>query len=124
MLDGVKVEAKTPEGTRIATPNQAANAGPGPSASGSATPRTASYAGAVKTEPKDWHLEFSLKDVKLDMNETLYGVVHKHQDLLSDQANTYGSVFNAPLIIKFKKVEGPPPSSGSKHSILISRRPI
>ncbi|KAK6908083.1 hypothetical protein I203_102084 [Kwoniella mangroviensis CBS 8507] len=111
--DGSRVEAKTPEGTRIATPQQnpqaaTATSGPGPSASGAATPRGSSYAGAVKTAPTDWHLEFNINGNKLSLNDTLYGAVHRNQDSISGGGSAgYGGIYNMPVTIKFKKVEGP-----------------
>ena len=109
-LDGSRVEAQTPQGTRIATPSQGGHPMAGPAASGSATPTSPSYAGALKTNPSDWHLEFYLQDVKLDMSETLYGVVHRNKDkLLENNPSAYmGSVFSGPLTLKFRKIDGPP----------------
>ncbi|CAH7668820.1 hypothetical protein PPACK8108_LOCUS3377 [Phakopsora pachyrhizi] len=51
--DGSKMEAHTPHGTRISTPLNSR------STSCSSRPL---YAAAVKSEPKDWHLAFSLVD--------------------------------------------------------------
>nr|XP_019045516.1 E3 ubiquitin-protein ligase TRIP12 [Kwoniella bestiolae CBS 10118]OCF24446.1 E3 ubiquitin-protein ligase TRIP12 [Kwoniella bestiolae CBS 10118] len=110
-IDGSRVEAKTPEGTRIATPQQnppAATATAGPSGSGAATPRGSSYAGAVKTAPTDWHLEFNINGNKLSLNDTLYGAVHRNQEAISGgNPAGYGGIYSMPVTIKFRKVEGP-----------------
>lgn len=113
--DGSRVEAKTPEGTHIATPSQAAASGsqPMPTTSGAGTPRTASYAGAVKTAPVDWHLQFSLNGKAVSLEDTIYGAVHKSAAASSgaNVPNTVGGVYGAPVILKFKKVDGPAPTS-------------
>ena len=48
---GSEVDELTSRVTVRVTPNQAAGNIPGPSGSGTVTPRTGSYAGAVKTAP-------------------------------------------------------------------------
>ncbi|KAK8858675.1 hypothetical protein IAR55_002904 [Kwoniella newhampshirensis] len=106
--DGSRLEAKTPEGTRVATPQQnpLSSAAAGISGGGLTTPRTASYAGAVKTAPVDWHLEFFINGNAVSLEDTIYGAVHKNQDTIHS-GNSYGGVFNLPVTIKFKKVDGP-----------------
>ncbi|ORY25651.1 hypothetical protein BCR39DRAFT_543634 [Naematelia encephala] len=108
--DGSRVEAKTPEGTRIATPSQAGVAAnqAGPSGSGTTTPRTASYAGAVKAAPVDWHLEFSFNGNSVSLDDTIYGAVHKHQQ--AGGPSSFGGVYGTPVVIKFSKVDGPAPT--------------
>ena len=106
MLDGSRVEAKTPDGTRIATPSQAAaQSAPGPSGSG--TPRTGSYAGAVKATPNDFHLVFTHNGQPVSLDNTIYGAIHKYGDNSSGTNNTlaYGNL----AVFKFRKVDGPPP---------------
>lgn len=106
LADGTRVEAKTPEGTRIGTPNQSATAGAaGPS--GGVTPRTASYAGAVKTTPSDWHLEFTLNGKEVSLGDTIYGAVHKCQDGTAASGSNMGGVHGMPVLFKFKRVDGP-----------------
>ena len=109
--DGSRVEAKTPEGTRIATPNQAtgSSAPPpaaGPSGSGTGTPRTASYAGAVKAAPTDFHLEFTLDGNKLALDDTIYGAVHKYH-----KAPPGMNMHTGAVTVKFSKVDGPRPAT-------------
>lgn len=99
--DGSRVEAQTPDGTRIATPNQAASSNA--NAGSSSTPSRSSYAGAVKTAPADWHLEFSINDQVLSLEDTVYGAVHKYAKASPSPLNA----FNVPIIFKFRKVEGP-----------------
>lgn len=99
--DGSRVEAQTPDGTRIATPNQAASSSANPGSS--STPSRSSYAGAVKTAPVDWHLEFSINGQVLSLEDTVYGAVHKYAKSSSSPL----SAFNVPVTFKFRKVEGP-----------------
>ncbi|OCF37256.1 E3 ubiquitin-protein ligase TRIP12 [Kwoniella heveanensis BCC8398] len=108
--DGSRLEAKTPEGTRIATPQQnlPGQAAAGPSAAAGGAPGS-SYAGAVKTAPSDWHLEFFIGGSKISLDDTIYGAVHKNQESIPDGG--YGGVYNSPVTIKFKKVEGPAQTS-------------
>ncbi|KAI0055420.1 hypothetical protein BV25DRAFT_1921851 [Artomyces pyxidatus] len=73
--DGSKVEAQTPDGTRVGTF--------GIATSRMATPCDASgknsYAAALKTKPSDWHLEFSMDDHPLPLDLTIYGAIHQHE---------------------------------------------
>jgi E3 ubiquitin-protein ligase TRIP12 len=119
IVDGSKVEVKTPDGTRVATPSQnpaasaaLSSAGPSsaPAGSGAATPRTASYAGAVKTAPSDWHLEFSLNGKPLSLNDTIYGAVHRSQSTQSGASSGGAGVFGGSVVFKFKRVDGPAPT--------------
>ncbi|TXT15889.1 hypothetical protein VHUM_00392 [Vanrija humicola] len=106
--DGSRVEAKTPDGTRIATPNQAAAASSASAAGAASTgtpTRTGSYAGAVKTAP-DWHLEFSINGKPLSLEDTIYGAVHKMAKSSASPVN----IFNLPVTFKFRKVEGATPA--------------
>jgi len=78
-------------------------------ASGSDTPRTSSYAGAVKTAPTDFHLEFTYNGKIISLEDTIYGAVHKNQPVGSTGAiGSYGSA----VVFKFRKVDGPAPSLG------------
>ena len=109
------MEAKTPEGTRVATPNRiSAVSIAGPSVS----QRTASYAGAVKSVPVDWHLEFSLDGKPVSLDETIYGAMHKHQHVAGGGSSQSG-VYGLPVTFKFKKVDGPAPTS--QCNVLTSR---
>nr|XP_018262246.1 E3 ubiquitin-protein ligase TRIP12 [Kwoniella dejecticola CBS 10117]OBR84404.1 E3 ubiquitin-protein ligase TRIP12 [Kwoniella dejecticola CBS 10117] len=115
--DGSRVEAKTPEGTRIATPQQippgTAAAGPSTGSGGASTPKGSSYAGALKTAPSDWHIEFNINGNKLSLEDTLYGAVHRNQAAISGgDAAAYGGIYNMPVTIKFRKVEGPAKHDG------------
>ncbi|WRT67885.1 uncharacterized protein IL334_004859 [Kwoniella shivajii] len=109
--DGSRVEAKTPDGTRVATPQQhlpATGAATGSSVGGSGTPRGSSYAGAVKTAPSDWHLEFNINGNKLSLDDTLYGAVHRNRGTAFNVNSVdYGGIYHMPVTIKYRKVEGP-----------------
>ena len=74
----------------------------GPSA---ATKPLASYAGALKAPPSDWHLEFSFNGTPVGLEDTIYGVVHKLQPSLP--GGQFGGTFGSPVCFKFKKVDGP-----------------
>lgn len=111
--DGSRVEAKTPDGTRINTPgNNAAvpgGAGLTPAGpSGSVTPRTASYAGALKAPATDWHLEFSLNGNKVALADTIYGLVHKNKASLP-AGIAAGGPYGTAVTLTWKKVDGPAP---------------
>ncbi|KAG8933673.1 Ubiquitin fusion degradation protein 4 [Tulasnella sp. 418] len=104
--DGQRVEAQTPDGTRVATPN------PSGSTPSTSVPR-ASYASALKAKPTDWHLQFSMDDIVLPLDMTVYGAVHQ-QHLRKGRINPGSSnLWSEVYTIKFKKVEGPAPAEGS-----------
>lgn len=110
--DGQKVEAQTPEGTRVATPS---GMPPPPSASSSSglAAAKASYASALKAKPTDWHLEFSMDDHPLPLDMTVYGAVHQHLLRKENEASPLSSLWNGQYVIKFKKVNGPVPVEGA-----------
>ncbi|KAF8074929.1 hypothetical protein FPV67DRAFT_1559549 [Lyophyllum atratum] len=113
--DGSKVEAQTPDGTRVATPNSAAKDGPSHLNPRASLSTRASYAAALKAKPTDWHLEFSMDDHILPLDLTIYGAIHQHE-----MRKKTGSAFPPSMIwqgvytIKFKKVSGPAPSADSR----------
>jgi E3 ubiquitin-protein ligase TRIP12 len=100
-----------------ATPAPAAAGTPSPS--GAVTPRTASYAGAVKTAPTDFHLAFFLDGKSVNLQDTVYGIVHKHHQTLPA-----GSPFGQSVNLTWKKVDGPAPGrfASLSHSIELTRR--
>lgn len=105
-LDGAKIEAQTPDGTRVATPN--------PTRDPAATLRTApaaktSYAAALKTKPSDWHLQFSMDDHILPLDLTIYGAIHQHEARKSGTSIPSNLIWQGVYTIKFKKVPGPAP---------------
>lgn len=107
--DGSNVEAQTPDGTRVATPNSQLKEGSSfPLRAQSA--RT-SYAAALKTKPTDWHLEFSMDDNVLPLDLTIYGAIHQHEMRKQTGALPPSLVWQGMYTIKFKKVAGPLPSS-------------
>jgi E3 ubiquitin-protein ligase TRIP12 len=70
-----------------------------------------SYAAAVQSTPQDWHIEFSVNDQPLSNETTIYRAVHFSQAPPSD--GSHRSVWNGIHTIKFKRVQGPPPSEPS-----------
>ncbi|KAI0272306.1 hypothetical protein BC834DRAFT_1030472 [Gloeopeniophorella convolvens] len=113
--DGSKVEAQTPEGTRVGTPSAA------PSGSKVSTPRgwpsnKSSYASALKAKPTDWHLEFSMDDHTLPLDLTIYGAIHQHELRKKKSGSTSTLpphlLWQGVYTIKFKKVPGPAGGSG------------
>lgn len=115
--DGTTVIAKTPDGTRVPTPAQGATPAAGATASGSTAAGTpakqGSYASAVKAPPVDWHLEFRMNDVKLSMQDTVYGVIHKHGRSPAGVDPLTFNAFSANNTITYRKVPGPMPAGMS-----------
>ncbi|KAF7308316.1 Ubiquitin-protein ligase [Mycena chlorophos] len=105
--DGSKIEAQTPDGTRVATPSikdtQASLATKG------LTTR-ASYASALKAKPTDWHLEFSMDDQPLPLDLTIYGAMHQHEMRKKTGQIPPNLIWQGVYTIKFKKVTGPLPA--------------
>lgn len=106
LLDGLKVEAQTLDGTWITTLNTSISTSSG---AVSTLPPKASYAAALQKKPTDWHLEFSMDDNILPLDMTVYGTVHQHEVRKSS-----GSIVPLNLMwqgvytVKYKKVQGPP----------------
>lgn len=104
--DGSKVEAQTPDGTRVATPAQ--REGPSSSSTGpSASSARPSYAAALKTKPTDWHLEFVMDDHVLPLDLTIYGAIHQHEMRKKTGSLPPSMLWQGIYTIKFKKVPGP-----------------
>ncbi|RMZ68839.1 ubiquitin ligase Nedd4 [Pyrenophora seminiperda CCB06] len=70
-----------------------------------------SYAAAIQSTPQDWHIEFSVNGQPLSNETTIYRAVHYNQPQPSVSAQR--SVWNGIHTIKFKRVQGPPPSEPS-----------
>ncbi|GLB41853.1 putative protein with domain Homologous to E6-AP Carboxyl Terminus with [Lyophyllum shimeji] len=113
--DGSKVEAQTPDGTRVATPNSAAKDGPSSSHPRASLSTRASYAAALKAKPTDWHLEFSMDDHILPLDLTIYGAIHQHE-MRKKTGGTFppSMIWQGVYTIKFRKVLGPAPSAESR----------
>lgn len=107
IVDGSKVEAQTPDGTRVATPSQNESASRGPLG-------RASYAAALKAKPTDWHLQFSMDDQILPLDTTIYGAIHQHELRKKTNATPSNLIWQGIYSIKFKKVPGPAPVSESE----------
>lgn len=106
LLDGSKVEAQTPDGTRITTPNTSISTSSG---AVSTSPPKASYAAALQKKPTDWHLEFSMDDNVLPLDMTVYGAVHQHEVRKSSGSIVpLNLVWQGVYTVKYKKVQGPP----------------
>jgi len=107
-VTGEKVVAKTPDGTRVATPQPAKPAEPASSSSRPSpapTPqKRASYAAALKAEPTDFHLEFSLGGHDVDLDTTVYGAVHRFesQQPAALRRQMWYNVYD----VKYRKVDG------------------
>ncbi|KAH9172968.1 hypothetical protein EDB89DRAFT_1961917 [Lactarius sanguifluus] len=76
--DGSKVEAQTPEGTRVGTPSAVPGSSKGSASRGWPSGK-GSYASALKAKQTDWHLEFSMDDHPLPLDLTIYGAIHQHE---------------------------------------------
>jgi E3 ubiquitin-protein ligase TRIP12 len=70
-----------------------------------------SYAAAVQMTPQDWHIEFSVNDQPISNETTIYRAVHFNQARPSDVSHR--TVWNAVHTIKFKRVQGPPPTEAT-----------
>jgi E3 ubiquitin-protein ligase TRIP12 len=108
--DGSKPEATTPSGTRVATPTNDTSAAESSKAA-DLPPKLGSYAAAVKAPPSDWHFQFYIGEDELSMTDTVYGALHRTQGV-SQAGKPKQSIFWQQPVIKFKKVEGPPPALG------------
>lgn len=107
--DGSRIEAQTPDGTRVATPNSAARDGQSTPTRASRSART-SYAAALKAKPTDWHLEFSMDDHILPLDLTIYGAIHQHEMRKKTGSLPPSMIWQGIYTVKFKKVSGPQPS--------------
>ena len=108
---GSKVEVQTPEGTRVATPNPTKDSPP--AASRQPLAARPSYAAALKAQPSDWHLEFSMDDQSLPLDLTIYGAIHQHEMRKKTGASPPSMIWQGVYTVKFKKVPGPTPSTDS-----------
>ncbi|EKM81670.1 hypothetical protein AGABI1DRAFT_54559 [Agaricus bisporus var. burnettii JB137-S8] len=106
--DGSKIEAQTPDGTRIATPSSSVKGGQMTPTRTSRSART-SYAAALKAKPNDWHLEFSMDDHILPLDLTVYGAIHQHEMRKKTGSLLPSMIWQGIYTIKFKKVAGPQP---------------
>ncbi|KAJ7799117.1 hypothetical protein B0H14DRAFT_2904219 [Mycena olivaceomarginata] len=109
--DGSKVEAQTPDGTRVATPSLKEGQ-PSPAPRAPAT--RASYASALKAKPTDWHLEFSMDDQVLPLDLTIYGAMHQHEMRKKTGALPPNLIWQGVYTVKFKKVSGPAPAADAR----------
>lgn len=131
--DGSRVNASTPDGTRIQTPvpakpaavsdstastrsaaslRSSANtpsANSGASASQPGAGR--SYAAALRAAPADWHLEFFMGDRPVSMETTIFGACYQQEVRNNSTAGARGIWHNV-YSVTFKKVPGPPPARG------------
>ncbi|KAG6902593.1 hypothetical protein C0995_014600 [Termitomyces sp. Mi166 len=112
--DGSKIEAQTPDGTRVATPNFSAKDGPLPSNLRTSQSTKTSYAAALKAKPTGWHLEFSMDDHVLPLDLTIYGAIHQHEMRKKTVASLASMIWQGIYTIKFKKVNGPIVSSDTR----------
>ncbi|BGP41601.1 Ubiquitin fusion degradation protein 4 [Rhodotorula kratochvilovae] len=103
-----KVVAKTPDGTRVATP-QPAKAAAASSSSSRPSPaptpqKRSSYAAALKAEPTDFHLEFSLGGQDVTLDTTVFGAVHRFesQQPAALRRQMWYNIYD----VKYRKVEG------------------
>lgn len=111
--DGSRIEAQTPDGTRVATPNLQKD-DPAISTSHLSLSSRASYAAALKAKPSDWHLEFSMDDHILPLDLTIYGAMHQHEMRKKSGPLPSSLIWQGIYTVKFKKVTGPQSSPESK----------
>lgn len=101
--DGSKIEAQTPDGTRVATPAKESYL----TATRSSRNTRTSYAAALKAKPTDWHLEFSMDDQVLPLDLTIYGAIHQHETRKKAGSFPPSMIWQGIYTVKFKKVSGP-----------------
>lgn len=131
--DGSRVNASTPDGTRIQTPvpakspaatagTMSARGGAGTrsglstptvqssgAAAGSQPAAGRSYAAALRAPPADWHLEFFMGDRPISLATTIFGACYQREVQNNSSAGARGIWHNV-YSVTFKKVPGPPPS--------------
>ena len=119
-----KVTARKEDGTRIATPSQAATsvAANGPSsrarellAAGlnpAMAGRAMSYAAAIQAIPQDWHIEFSINDQPISHQTTIFRAVHRTG--MSQPVDLPGrNVWSGIHTVNFRRAQGPPAPEAS-----------
>lgn len=121
-----KITARKEDGTRVATPSQLPSTSRSSSSLRSVAPSTPaatpslasrpSYSAALQTAPQDWHIEFTLDNVPISNECTIYRAIHRNTAHVQDQSNR--SVWSAIHPIKFKRVSGPSPPEPSLLSSL------
>ncbi|SCZ87897.1 BZ3500_MvSof-1268-A1-R1_Chr2-3g05365 [Microbotryum saponariae] len=119
--DGSKVIAKTPDGTRVATPtlgNSASTPRATPTTSQAPKPR-ASYAAAVKSEPTDFHLAFSVGGRDVGHDTTIFGAIHAIEVANSGTASSEvpRNLWHAIHEVRFRRVAGPPRPEAALQSL-------
>ncbi|KAG9312850.1 hypothetical protein JVU11DRAFT_6281 [Chiua virens] len=112
--DDGRIEAQTPDGTRIATPNSSKGGVPPISSIRQGNVQKSSYAAALKAKPTDWHLQFWMDDHLLPLDLTIYGAIHQHEMRKKVGALPSSAMWQGIYTVKFKKVSGPPPSQESR----------
>ncbi|KAI9792496.1 MAG: Ubiquitin fusion degradation protein 4 [Piccolia ochrophora] len=122
-----KVTARKEDGTRVATPSQAAGSSSGtppssrPAAAQASTPlstasaRHMSYAAAMQSIPQDWHIEFSIAESHIPNETTIYRAVQQSKQQHEDVAarNVWQSIHT----IKYKRAPGPPPPESNSFNL-------
>ncbi|KAH8170839.1 HECT-domain (ubiquitin-transferase) domain-containing protein [Sarocladium implicatum] len=113
---GGNVTARKEDGTKVPTPlrstpqgqNKLAPPGQATPTPGTSSTKPLSYASALQTAPKDWHIEFSV-DTKVIPNETtIYRAVHSSTTNSEDQLTR--SIWSNTHPVKFRRVPGPAPA--------------
>ncbi|GAA5905899.1 putative ubiquitin-protein ligase UFD4 [Sporobolomyces salmoneus] len=124
-----KIVAKTPDGTRVATPvfgstaasTSTSNPAPArPSSSSALSKPRGSYAAAVKAEPTDFHLQFSIGGRDVGLDTTIFGAVHRYESELppASRRNLWNNIYD----IKFREVEGKARSEEDDGNAIEARR--
>ena len=121
--DGSRIEAQTPDGTRVATPSTVARDGQATPTRSSRSARS-SYAAVLKAKPTDWHLEFSMNDQVLPLDLTIYGAIHQHEMRKKTTPLSSSMLWQGVYTIKYKKVPGPQPSPDVRSDDGSRTRPV
>ncbi|KAF8557697.1 hypothetical protein OG21DRAFT_1434490 [Imleria badia] len=121
--DDGRIEAQTPDGTRIATPNSSKGGVPTIMSVRQGNVQKSSYAAALKAKPTDWHLEFWMDDHLLPLDLTIYGAIHQHEMRKKVGALPSSAMWQGVYTVKFKKVSGPPSQESRSEAVARLRSP-
>lgn len=109
--DGSRVNARTPDGTRVQTPlSRSANGAAGLAPDNRPGLNAArSYAAALKAAPSDWHIEFLIGGKPIKADTTVFGSVYQHELRSNNPAGIKGIWHNV-YTVTFSKRDGAPPA--------------
>lgn len=78
--------------------------------------RSSSYAGALKSKPTDWHLQFSMNGKVLPLDTTVFGAIHRAESSAGVTNGLQRGVWSGVYTVNFKKVSGAAPALAKETS--------